>query len=180
MGDSKIVVESSRQNANVVGECLRSWNPKAVAEVIEFRGETTIVVPRELLRATAERCREDAKLQYNLLTDATCVDRYPAEPRFELSYHLVSIPKREKVRLRVRLGGNDAMVDSLVPVWPGANWLEREIFDLFGIRFTGHPDLRRILLPDDWEGYPLRRDYPVEGYRDVPSTGEMFRKSSTP
>jgi len=180
MGDSKIVAESSRQNANVVAECLRSWNPKAVAEVIEFRGETTIVVPRELLRATAERCREDAKLQYNLLSDATCVDRYPAEPRFELSYHLVSIPKREKVRLRVRLGGNDAVVDSLVPVWPGANWLEREIFDLFGIRFTGHPDLRRILLPDDWEGYPLRRDYPVEGYRDVPNTGEMFRKSSTP
>ena len=180
MGDSKIVAEASRQNANVVAECLRSWNPKAVAEVIEFRGETTIVVPRELLRATAERCREDAKLQYNLLSDATCVDRYPAEPRFELSYHLVSIPKREKVRLRVRLGGNDAVVDSLVPVWPGANWLEREIFDLFGIRFTGHPDLRRILLPDDWEGYPLRRDYPVEGYRDVPNTGEMFRKSSTP
>ena len=180
MGDSKIVAESSRQNANVVAECLRSWNPKAVAEVIEFHGETTIVAPRELLRATAERCREDAKLQYNLLTDATCVDRYPAEPRFELSYHLVSIPKREKVRLRVRLGGNDAVVDSLVPVWPGANWLEREIFDLFGIRFTGHPDLRRILLPDDWEGYPLRRDYPVEGYRDVPNTGEMFRKSGTP
>jgi len=174
------VAESSRQNANVVAECLRSWNPKAVAEVIEFRGETTIVVPRELLRATAERCREDAKLQYNLLSDATCLDRYPAEPRFELSYHLVSIPKREKVRLRVRLGGNDTVVDSLVPVWPGANWLEREIFDLFGIRFTGHPDLRRILLPDDWEGYPLRRDYPVEGYRDVPNTGEMFRKSGTP
>ena len=180
MGDSKIVAEASRQNANVVAECLRSWNPKAVAEVIEFRGETTIVVPRELLRATAERCREDAKLQYNLLSDATCLDRYPAEPRFELSYHLVSILKREKVRLRVRLSGNDAVVDSLVPVWPGANWLEREIFDLFGIRFTGHPDLRRILLPDDWEGYPLRRDYPVEGYRDVPNTGEMFRKSSTP
>jgi len=174
------VAESSRQNANVVAECLRSWNPKAVAEVIEFRGETTIVVPRELLRATAERCREDAKLQYNLLSDATCLDRYPAEPRFELSYHLVSILKREKVRLRVRLSGNDAVVDSLVPVWPGANWLEREIFDLFGIRFTGHPDLRRILLPDDWEGYPLRRDYPVEGYRDVPNTGEMFRKSGTP
>ena len=180
MGDSKIVAEASRQNANVVAECLRSWNPKAVAEVIEFRGETTIVVPRELLRATAERCREDANLQYNLLSDATCLDRYPAEPRFELSYHLVSILKREKVRLRVRLSGNDAVVDSLVPVWPGANWLEREIFDLFGIRFTGHPDLRRILLPDDWEGYPLRRDYPVEGYRDVPNTGEMFRKSGTP
>ena len=176
----QIVTESSRQNTNVVAGCLRSWNPKAVVDVLEFRGETTIVVPRELLRATAERCREDAKLQYNFLTDATCVDRYPAEPRFELNYHLVSIPRREKVRLRVWLGGKDPVVDSLVPVWPGANWLEREIFDLLGIRFAGHPDLRRILLPDDWEGHPLRRDYPVEGYRDVPNTGELFRKSSTP
>jgi NADH-quinone oxidoreductase subunit C len=174
------VTESSSQNANVVAESLRSWNPQAVAEVIEFRGETTIVVPRELIRTAAERCREDGKLQYNLITDATCVDRFPIEPRFELNYHLVSIPRREKVRLKVRLFGNDAVVDSLVPVWPGANWLEREIFDLFGIRFTGHPDLRRILLPDDWEGHPLRRDYPVEGYRDVPNTGEIFRKSSTP
>ena len=174
------MTESSSKNANAVAEYLRSWNPKAVAEVIEFRGETTIVVPRELLRAAAERCREDAKLQYNFLTDATCVDRFPAEPRFELNYHLVSIPRREKVRLRVWLGGSDPVVDSLVPVWPGANWLEREIFDLFGIRFSGHPDLRRILLPDDWEGHPLRRDYPVEGYRDVPNTGELFRKSSTP
>ncbi len=174
------MTESSSKNANVVAEYLRSWNPKAVVEVLEFRGETTVVVPRELIRATAERCREDAKLQYNLLTDATCVDRYPNEPRFELNYHLVSIPRREKVRLRVWLSGNEAVIDSLVPVWPGANWLEREIFDLFGIRFLGHPDLRRILLPDDWEGHPLRRDYPVEGYRDVPNTGELFRKSSTP
>ena len=174
------MTQSSSQNANVVAENLRSWNPKAVADVLEFRGETTIVVPRELIRAAATRCRDDAKLKYNLITDATCVDRFPQEPRFELSYHLVSIPRREKVRLKVRLTGDDPVVDSLVPVWPGANWLEREIFDLFGIRFTGHPDLRRILLPDDWEGYPLRRDYPVEGYRDVPNTGELFRKSSTP
>jgi NADH-quinone oxidoreductase subunit C len=173
------VTESSNQSASVVAECLRSWNAKAIAEVIEFRGETTIVVPRELLRAAAEHCRGDAKLQYNLISDATCVDRYPVEPRFELNYHLVSIPRKEKVRLRVSLSGSDPVVDSLVPVWPGANWLEREIFDLFGIRFTGHPDLRRILLPDDWEGHPLRRDYPVEGYRDVPNTGEIFRKSTT-
>ena len=174
------MTETSSQNANVVAERLRAWNSKAVAEVIQFRDETTIVIPRELLRAAAEHCRKDAKLQYNLLSAATCVDRFPHEPRFELNYQLVSIPRREKVRLKVRVSGNDPVVDSLVPVWPGANWLEREIFDLFGIRFNGHPDLRRILLPDDWEGYPLRRDYPVEGYRDVPSTGELFRKSSTP
>jgi len=174
------VTESSSQNANVVAERLRAWNSKAVAEVIQFRDETTIVIPQEFLRAAAEHCRQDAKLQYNLLSAATCVDRFPQEPRFELNYQLVSIPRRERVRLKVRVSGSDPVVDSLVPVWPGANWLEREIFDLFGIRFNGHPDLRRILLPDDWEGHPLRRDYPVEGYRDVPNTGELFRKNSTP
>ena len=174
----QIVTESSIQKANVVVECLRSWSQQAVAEVIEFRGETTIVVPRNLLRAVAERCHADSKLQFNMLTDATCVDRYPIEPRFELNYQLVSIPRRDRVRLQVKLGGLDPVVDSLVPVWPGANWLEREIADLFGIRFNGHPDLRRILLPEDWEGYPLRRDFPVVGYRDVPSTGDLFKKSS--
>ena len=172
------MTESSSQNANVVVETLRSWSPTAVAEVIEFRSETTVVVPRNLLRAAAERCRSDAKLQFNLLTDATGVDRYPIEPRFEVNYHLVSIPRKDRVRLQVRLTGQDPVVDSVVPVWPGANWLEREIFDLFGIRFNGHPDLRRILLPEDWEGHPLRKDFPVEGYRDVPSSGDLFKKSS--
>ncbi len=172
------MTDSTNQSANVVVEHLCAWNPKAVAEVIQFRGETTVVVPRELLRGAAERCRQDAALQFNLLSDATCVDRFPIEPRFELNYHLVSIPRRDRVRLRVRLPGNDPVVDSLIPVWPGANWLEREVFDLFGIRFTGHTDLRRILLPEDWEGHPLRRDYPVEGFRDVPSTGALFRKSA--
>jgi NADH-quinone oxidoreductase subunit C len=136
--------------------------------VIEFHGETTVVVPPELLRATAEYCR--SQLEFNYLSDATSVDRFPVEPRFELSYHLVSIYKKLKIRLRTRVSGADPTVDSMVPVWPGAGWLEREIFDLMGIRFNGHPDLRRILLPADWEGYPLRRDYPAEGFRDVPST----------
>jgi NADH-quinone oxidoreductase subunit C len=162
------VAEIGSQNADVVAEHLRKWNAKSVAEVIEFHGETTLVVPPELLRSTAEFCR--ANLEFNFLSDATSVDRFPAEPRFELNYHLVSIPKKSKIRLRTRVSGADAVVDSLVPVWPGAGWLEREIFDLMGIRFNGHPDLRRILLPDDWEGYPLRRDYPTEGFRDVPAT----------
>jgi NADH-quinone oxidoreductase subunit C len=171
------VTENSSQKGNVVVDALRSWSVNAISEVIEFRGETTIVVARKVLRSVAERCREDEKLQFNLLTDATCVDRFPMEPRFELNYHLVSIPLRQKVRLRVRLSGDDPVVDSLVPVWPGANWLEREIFDLFGIRFTDHPDLRRILLPDDWEGHPLRKDYPVEGYRDVPAIATKYTRN---
>jgi NADH-quinone oxidoreductase subunit C len=170
------VTENSNQNRNVVVERLRSWSANALSEVIEFRGETTIVVARKVLRAAAERCRDDEALQFNLLTDATCVDRFPMEPRFELNYHLVSIPLRHKVRLRVRLSGDDPVVDSLVPVWPGANWLEREIFDLFGIRFTDHPDLRRILLPEDWEGHPLRKDYPVEGFRDIPAIATKYTR----
>lgn len=176
------MTENSSPNAKTVAgqslavETIRKWNPLAIEEIVEFRGETTIVVPRHMLRVVAERCREDAGLQFNLLTDATCVDRFPMEPRFELNYHLVSIPRRDKVRLRVRLAGDDPVIDSLVPVWPGANWLEREIFDLMGIRFNGHPDLRRILLPDDWEGHPLRKDYPVEGYRDIPAIATKYTR----
>ena len=162
------MAESDSQNASVVAEQLRQWHANAVSEVVEFRGETTIVVPRELLRATAEYCRAD--LHFNLLSDVTSVDRFPAEPRFEVNYHLVSIPNKSKIRLRTRLSGSDPVVDSVVPVWPGAGWLEREVFDLMGIRFNGHPDLRRILLPEDWEGHPLRRDYPTEGFRDIPAT----------
>jgi NADH-quinone oxidoreductase subunit C len=156
---------------------LRAWSANAIESVIEFRGETTVVVARKNLRSVAERCRDDHALQFNLLTDATCVDRFPMEPRYELQYHLVSIPLRQKVRIRVPLFGSDLVVDSMVPVWPGANWLEREIFDLFGIQFTGHPDLRRILLPEDWEGYPLRKDFPVEGYRDIPAIATRYTRS---
>jgi NADH-quinone oxidoreductase subunit C len=165
------------QNAEIVIKRLREWNAAGLAEVIAFRGDQTLVVPRELLRSLCEFAREDAELQFNLLSGATCVDRFPAEPRFELNYQLVSIPHGRRFALRVRVPGSDPVVDSLVPVWPGANWLEREIFDLFGIRFTGHPDLRRILLPDDFEGHPLRRDFPVHGYRDIPEASFGIRKN---
>jgi NADH-quinone oxidoreductase subunit C len=171
------VTESGSQSTNAVVAGLRAWSANAIEEVIEFRGETTVVVARKNLRSLAERCRDDQALQFNLLSDATCVDRFPMEPRYELNYQLVSIPLRQKVRIRVPLGGHDPVVDSMVPVWPGANWLEREIFDLFGIQFTGHPDLRRILLPDDWEGYPLRKDFPVEGYRDIPAIATRYTRS---
>ncbi|HLZ92790.1 MAG TPA: NADH-quinone oxidoreductase subunit C [Candidatus Acidoferrum sp.] len=171
------MAENGNQDTNVVVERLRKWSPNAVSEVLEFRGETTIVVPRNVLREVAERCRADKDLQFNLLSDATSVDRFPLEPRFEVNYHLVSIPRSDRLRLQVRLSAGDPVVDSLVSVWPGANWLEREIFDLMGIRFNGHPDLRRILMPDDWEGYPLRKDYPVEGYRDIPGTALRYTRN---
>jgi NADH-quinone oxidoreductase subunit C len=159
------VTQLANANASVVVEQLKAWNAQAVSQVVEYRGETTIVVPRELLRAAAQQCRDNPALKYNLLSDATCLDRFPIEPRFELNYELVSIGRRDRVRLRTRVSAQNPVIDSLVPVWSGANWLEREIFDLFGIHFDGHPDLRRILLPEEFEGAPLRRDFPVEGKR---------------
>jgi NADH-quinone oxidoreductase subunit C len=109
--------------------------------------------------------KDDPTCPFNFLSDITCVDWHPSEPRFEVIYHLLSIPHKERVRLKVRLSGENPALDSLTSVWPGANYFEREIFDLFGIRFNGHPYLRRILMPENWEGHPLRKDYPVEGYR---------------
>jgi NADH-quinone oxidoreductase subunit C len=145
---------------------LRAWDPQAVTQAAEFRGELTVVVPREHLRHVATYLAAEPGLEFNFLSDISAVDRLPAQPRFELNYHLLSLPNRQPLRLRVWVSSiTDPMVDSVTSVWPTADWHEREIFDLFGIRFDGHPDLRRILMPDDWEGYPLRKDYPVEGFR---------------
>jgi NADH-quinone oxidoreductase subunit C len=144
---------------------IRSWRSAAIEGVITFRGELTLLVPREHLGPLAEFLAGDANLAFTYLSDVTGVDRFPIEPRFELNYHLLSISRHDSVRLRVRMTGDDPVIDSVVPVWPTANWHEREIFDLFGIRFEGHPNLRRLLMPEDWEGYPLRKDYPVEGPR---------------
>jgi len=144
---------------------IRGWRPVAVAGLISFRGELTVVVYPEHLRPLAEFMISDRDLAFTYLSDVTGVDRFPIEPRFELNYHLLSLSRRKTICLRVRLPGENPVIESVVPVWPTANWHEREIFDLFGVRFEGHPDLRRLLLPNDWEGYPLRKDYPVEGPR---------------
>ena len=144
---------------------LKGWDQHAIAEAILFRGELTLLIPFEHLVRIAEFVRSDAELRFAFLSDITVVDRFPIEPRFELNYHLLSIERRERLRLKIRVQGKDPVVPSVTAVWPTANWHEREAFDLFGVRFEGHPDLQRILMPDDWEGYPLRKDYPVEGYR---------------
>lgn len=144
---------------------LKQRNPAWVTKVTEFRGEVTVEVPREHLRDAADFLRTDPDLRFTVLSDITGVDRSPIEPRFELNYHLVSIEKRDRIRLKVRADGAHPVAPSVVSVWPTADWHEREIFDLFGVRFDGHPDLRRILMPETWEGHPLRKDYPVTGYR---------------
>jgi NADH-quinone oxidoreductase subunit C len=158
-------VESQQIEKNSALRKLREWDGRAVATVLEFRGEVTVVIPREYLPKVAEYLATEPSLSFSFLSDVTAVDRFPMEPRFEVNYQLLSLECRERLRLKVRLAGQDPVIPSVTPIWPTANWHEREIFDLFGIRFEGHPDLRRILMPDEWEGYPLRKDYPVEGPR---------------
>jgi NADH-quinone oxidoreductase subunit C len=144
---------------------LLGWNAQAVEGVKFDRDEMTIYVPREMIRQAAALLKDDPACPFNYLSDITCVDWHPSEPRFEVIYHFLSIPHKERVRLKVRLSGENPALDSLTSIWPGANYFEREVFDLFGVRFNGHPYLRRILMPETWEGHPLRKDYPVEGYR---------------
>jgi NADH-quinone oxidoreductase subunit C len=126
-------------------------------------GELTIeVAPANILAAL--RCLRH-ELKFERLSTVTGVDRYPAEPRFEVVYHLQSISRKERIRLKVRVPGENPEIESAVPVYRAADWYERETFDLFGVRFLNHPNLCRIMMPDDWEGYPLRKDYPVTGTR---------------
>lgn len=144
---------------------LLDWNA-AVLQGVKFdREELTIWVDRGSIRDACAVLRDDPACPFNYLADLTAVDWYPNEPRFEVVYHLLSIPKKERVRLKVRLDGSSPVIESITSVWPAANFYEREVFDLFGVRFTGHPHLERLLMPDNWEGHPLRKDYPVEGYR---------------
>ena len=144
---------------------LQTFNPSTVLGAAEFRGQLSLTIAPTLLRDICEFLRRDPELQFDFLVDVTAVDRYPVEPRFEVVYHLRSMQHKHRLRLKAPLRGDDARIDSLVGLWPGANMLEREVFDLFGIHFDGHPNLSRLMMPDDWEGHPLRKDYPVEGYR---------------
>jgi NADH-quinone oxidoreductase subunit C len=149
---------------------LREHFPDEVVDVVRFRDETTIHVRREALRDVCALLRDDERTSFTMLTDLTGVDmlRLRADPRFDVVVLLYSLKNR--VRLRLKAGCNDGEpVPSLVPLWNGANWLERECYDMFGIVFGGHPNLRRILLADDWdEGFPLRKDYPLRGWKEFP------------
>jgi len=143
-------------------KAILAWNPEALTDAKWDRGELTLTIAAEEIRPAAAAVQAGG---YNFFEDMTAVDWFPAAPRFQLSYHILSHGFKEHIRLRVLLDEAEPSVDSITAVWPAANYYEREVFDLFGIRFEGHPNLRRILMPDDWVGHPLRKDYPVEGYR---------------
>jgi NADH-quinone oxidoreductase subunit C len=136
--------------------------PDAVLDAKFDRDELTLTIARDEIRAAASVVQQAG---YNFLEDVTCVDWYPSEPRFHVVYHIVSFSLKERIRLVAPVDSIDPSIDSITPVWPSANFYEREVWDLFGVRFNGHPNLRRIMMPDEWEGHPLRKDYPVEGYR---------------
>jgi len=154
------VLEGLREHPAV--KAILAWNPQALTDAKFDRNELTLTILAEEIRAAAEAVK---KAVYNFFEDLTAVDWFPSSPRFQLSYHILSHSYKERIRLRVLLEEASPAVESITPVWPSANFYEREVFDLFGVRFDGHPNLRRILMPDDWQGYPLRKDYPVEGYR---------------
>ena len=133
--------------------------------------QPTIAVSRDHVAAVCSALKDHADLRFAVLAELAAIDRWPHTPRFELHYLLVSLAHHSRLRLTVQLAGDDAHVATMSGVWPSANWLEREVWDLFGIAFDGHPDPRRLLMPEDWEGYPLRKDYPVQ-IRMTPKTTE--------
>jgi NADH-quinone oxidoreductase subunit C len=134
--------------------------PQSVLESSQFRGDLTIVVKKEDIVSICNYLKDDLELSFNYLSDLTAVDRMGRKPRFDIVYHLYSINRNHRVRLKVGVDEGQS-ISSVTSVWSGANWFEREVFDLFGVSFSNHPDLRRILLPDDWEGHPLRKDFPL-------------------
>jgi NADH-quinone oxidoreductase subunit C len=148
---------------------LREAFPHALAEISEPHGDITIVLQREHLPDVARFLRDELDLRYILLENLCGVDYLGREPRFEVVYHLFSFDHYHRVCLKVRVPEADPTVPTLTTLWPTANWQEREAYDMFGIQFSGHPCLERILMPEDWEGYPQRKDVPL-GYEEVAFT----------
>jgi NADH-quinone oxidoreductase subunit C len=146
-----------------IAQDLLAGLPGAISDGNDRLGELTLYIDPAFI---AEVCRFlKAERTFVRLSSITAVDWEPAEPRFEVVYHLHSLERNERLRLKCRTGGDNPEIDSVTGVWRGADWYEREVFDLFGIRFRNHPNLKRILMPEDWEGYPLRKDYPVHGHK---------------
>jgi len=143
-------------------KAILAWNAEALEDARYDRCELTLTVNSSAIVPALSALKAAG---YNAFEDMTAVDWFPSEPRFQLSYHILSHAFKERIRLRATVSSADPAVESATAVWPGANYYEREVFDLFGVRFEGHPNLRRILMPDDFTGHPLRKDFPVEGYR---------------
>jgi len=146
-----------------LAQAMAGWDPSALLKSEQRFGECTIQVAPEKILAVCQWLKQN--WQFERLSSVTAVDWPERDPRFDVVYHLHSIARNQRLRVKCRVGGERPEIDSVTAVWRAANWYEREVFDLFGIRFRNHPDLRRIMMPEDWEGHPLRKDYPVHGGR---------------
>jgi NADH-quinone oxidoreductase subunit C len=151
-------------DASSIIETLKAAIPGASYETGASVDFATVYVPAASLVETCRALHDTPSLRFNVLLEVTAADYLPREPRFEVVYHLLSIPNRQRLRLKVRVGSNeiDGVVPTVQSIWPAAGWPEREVWDMFGIVFAGHGDLRRLLMPDDWDGHPARKDYPVQ------------------
>jgi len=151
-------------DATAIVDTLKAAIPGASFETGKSVDFATVYVPATSLIETCRELRDNSSLRFNVLIEVTAADYLPREPRFEIVYHLLSIPTRQRLRVKVRVASNelDGVVPTVQSIWPAAGWPEREVWDMFGIVFAGHGDLRRLLMPEDWEGHPARKDYPVQ------------------
>jgi NADH-quinone oxidoreductase subunit C len=154
------VLEKMSDHAAI--KALVAWNSEAIVDALFDRGELSLTVPSENIVEAIAAIRDAG---FNAFVDMTAVDWLPSDPRFQLTYHILSHGLKQRVRIKTWISEADPAIESITSVFPGANYYEREVFDLFGVRFEGHPNLRRIMMPEEWVGHPLRKDYPVEGYR---------------
>jgi NADH-quinone oxidoreductase subunit C len=169
-----------------VAERIRENFPSEVLSVGEFRGQVSVLMGRQRILDVCRFLHDEPELDFDLLRDLTGVDHLGRKQRrFEVVYHLYSIRHKHFIRLKAQVPEDDCRIQSVMPVWVGADWHERECYDMFGIVFEGHPDLRRILMPEDWEGHPFRKDYPLRGpgpesewrgFREVLDKAERFKK----
>jgi NADH-quinone oxidoreductase subunit C len=162
---AQVSAPGSPQTSPQLAAALQLEHPEWVTGIIHALGETTIIVPRANIVAACQFLKTNPAFDFNFLADLCGFDRGPEEePRFEVNYHLFSTNHHQRLRLKVVLDEQDVHVPTVTGVWRTANWHERETYDLFGVIFDGHPDLRRILLPEDWQGHALRKDFPLRGY----------------
>jgi NADH-quinone oxidoreductase subunit C len=141
-------------------DLLRQKFPGEVEDISTSLGDEVVIIDKKALLSLVTYLK-DKPWEYNMLLDLSCVDYLGEDPRFEMIYHLFSLPRNKRLRIKARLAEDDLRISSLTGLWKNANWLEREVFDMFGVNFEGHPDLRRIFMYDCFEGYPLRKDYPL-------------------
>ena len=156
---------NSKPTPSQLVTALQREHPDWITEIVKAHGEVTVIVPAAYVVDVCSALKTGTETKFDFLADICGVDRgVEEEPRFEVNYHLFSTTKYHRLRVKVLVNEEDAHVPTVTDVWRTANWHERETFDLFGIVFDGHPDLRRILLPDDWQGHALRKDFPLRGY----------------